>query len=331
MLILPRSNLLYENLSVEKISLPDAIQKMGTGGFTGYMGYRSGNSEAYLLFIKGTLVSALVLEGIHRKSGFNAIVRLFHHAINEGGFIDVYRMTPDIAVCTNALLHGSHIIKPQLVKNTDLKGTMANLSSLPLTGTLLFSAPERSAMIFYKAGLPIGFYNNTALEIETSPVESQKVASLPDAMIEVVSTPPLDELLHHNLLETLNIAHLWEAEKTRLSTREKEHGKPKESEQASSAEIPPTKAEISDERHLLLDEIVEDIKEVAKAYLGRPGADLVVTLLNKAGGKAVLLNTDKTATFLNLLTSESSAIDPEARIDEMVDLIRSEIAGRLAL
>lgn len=331
MLSLPRSNILYENLPVEKISLPDAIQKMGAGGFTGYMDYTCSNLEAYLLFIKGRLVTALAVEGSHRKSGFNAIVRLFHHGISEGGVINVYRMTPDIAVCTNALLQGSHLIKPQLVKNTDMKGTMANLASLPLTGTLFLSTHEKSAMIFYKTGLPIGFYHNAAFEIETSPVESQKIASLPDAMIEVLSTPPLEDLLHHNLLETLNIDRLWEAEKKRLSSREKETEQATALKETPLAATDPTKSELSDERLLLLDEILEDIKEVAKAYLGRPGAELVERLINNAGGKTVLIDRENCSKFLDLITTESAVIDSEARIDEMVELIRSEISGRLSL
>jgi len=347
MLILPRSNPLYENLAVQKVNLPDAMKKMGAGGFTGYLGYGSNSSEGYFIFIKGSLISALMLEGANRKSGFEAFTSLFSHTLLEGGVINVYRMTVDLAVCTQALLHGTVIFKPEQVSNLDLKTVLHQIKLQALNGTVLFSTAERSAMIFYKEGAPIGFYHDAAKEIESSPTESERVAALPDARIEIRSTPPAEEMLHHNFLETLNIDRLWQSSLSRYTVSQPPAASPAPevsptpapsavsaapvSSPAPVEPAPPQHSDASEHNDTQLTEIVDDLQEIAKAYLGRQGADLVDSLIDLIGGKPALLDSQKVIAFLAAMAAQAPDIDPEAKIEEMVDLMRSEIAGRLSV
>jgi hypothetical protein len=84
----------------------------------------------------------------------------------------------------------------------------------------------------------------------------------------------------------------------------------------------------SDEK---LTELVEDLQEVAMAYLSREGRILIEKRIAEAGGQSVLLDIDKTEKMLLQIEEEARVIDSHARIDEMIDLMRSEIAGRLAV
>lgn len=327
MLILPRSNPLYENIPVQKINLPDALKKMGAGGFTGYLGFGSASSEGYFVFIKGALISIMMLEGTQRKSGFEAITCLFEHTIAEGGVINVYRMTVDLAVCTNALLHGTILAKPEPVSGVDLKALLARMKTLALNGTVIFSAPDHSAFIFYKEGTPIGFYHDAACEIDPSPAEAQRIAALPGATVEIRSSSTAEELQRHNLLETLNIDRLWQASINRHA--------------AAQAKVAPTtppavqqepdQVSITGEIDAKLLELVDDLQEIAKAYLGRQGAELVDNILDLVGGRTALVDPQKVTAFLAALAAQSPDIDPEAKNEEMVDLMRSELAGRLSI
>lgn len=337
MLILPRSNPLYENLLVQKINLPDAMKKMGAGGFTGYLGYGSNSSEGYFIFIKGALISALMLEGNKRKNGFEAFTSLFSHVLLEGGAINVYRMTADLAVCTQALLHGTLILKPEQVSAIDLKVVFAQMKLQMLNGTALFSTAERSAMIFYKNGAAIGFYHDAAQEIETSAAESQRIAALPGAIIEIRSTAPADELLHHNFLETLNIDRLWQAAVSHHAASQPQTA-PKTEPPPQPVSTPATAPDQKQEPAVnaadheeQLSELIDDLQEIAKAYLGRQGSDLVNNLADLVGGKTALLDSQKVTAFLAGMTAQSPDIDPEVKLEEMIDLMRSEIAGRLSV
>jgi hypothetical protein len=84
----------------------------------------------------------------------------------------------------------------------------------------------------------------------------------------------------------------------------------------------------SDEK---LAELVEDLQEVAMAYLSREGRILIEKSISDAGGMSVLLDNAKTDAMLTHIEEEARVIDSHARIDEMIDLMRSEIAGRLAV
>lgn len=317
MVILPRSNPLYEQIPTHKSKLPDVLTKMGNGGFTGYLSYTSATAEAYALFAKGALISILLLADERRKTGFEAITALFELVLAQEGLFNVYRMTADIVMCTHALLHGDQLLQPQEVRTVDLKGLLERMKLQALNGTVLFATPERSAMIFYKEGVPIGFYHDTAREIGTSALESQKVAALPGATVEVRSSPPISDLMLHNLLEMVNIDRLWAAAKGRSG-----------SQTTVAADEAP---EANDNRQGQLQEIVDDLLEIATAYLSRQGAGLVERLLAAGGGSGLLLDPARTSAFLAAVAAEGRTIDPEAKLSEMIDLMQSEIAGRLSV
>lgn len=318
MLILPRSNPLYEKIPTNQAKLPDMLNKMASGGFTGYLSYLSPTAEAYALFAKGSLISILLLEGQRRKTGFDGIAALCELALRHEGVFNIYRMTTDVVMCTHALLHGEQILQPQEVRTVDLKAVLERMKLQTLNGTVLFAAAERSAMIFYKQGLPIGFYHDGAREVETSALESQRVAALPGATIEIRSSPPVTDLMLHNLLEMVNIDRLWDSAQKRTATQP-----------TPAVAAPP--AEESTDHQAPLQEMVDDLSEIALAYLSRQGSSMLERLLTEAGGSTVLLDAGKTAALLADVAKEGLTIDPEAKIDEMVDLMQSEIAGRLSV
>lgn len=329
MLILPRSNPLYENIPLQKVNLPDVLKKMGGGGFTGYLGFASSKAEGYCIYIKGALVSVMLLEGAQRKVGFEAISCLFGHATAGEGLINVYRMTADLSACTHALLQGTLAMPPEPVSNIDLKAILARMKTQCLNGTVQFSTIERTGMIFYKAGNPIGFFHDAAREIETVPAEVQRIAALPGAAIEIRSSAPADDLIHHNLLETLNIDKLWQA-----ATSQRAASQSRISPSANPTTVsasPPEAPQLSVPDESKLVEIIDDLQEIAKAYLGRQGSELVTNLIDLVGGSTALLDNQKAIAFLAAIAAQAPDIDPEARVEEMVDLMRSEITGRLAL
>lgn len=332
MLQLPRSNPLYEQLAVSRVTLPDALKKLGSGGFTGYLGYGSPSAEAYLIFIKGALVSMLLLENQRRSSGFEALSSLFCQAAGGSGVINLYRMTTDIALCTHALLHGEAVILPQKAATADLKALITRIQNEQLTGTMLFTTPDRSAMAFYKQGVPLGFYHNTAHDIATTPVEIQRVAALPDATVELRTLAAPETLLHHNFLETLNIDRLWQAAQNREPSVKPSPPPPVPSATSAASSEPvcqyPAAPSFSPDQ---LAEVTDDLQEIVRAYLGRAGAALVDSLLLNAGGPETLSDPVAFTSLLKALAAQGAQLDPEAKLDEMLDLIRSEVAGRLAL
>ena len=157
MRFLPKANPLYEKISANKIIIPDVLEKLGNGGFTGYIHHSAPEFEFYGVFAKGKLLCAVSNDDGRDKSGFEAIVLLFDKVISVGGEINVYRMTADLAVCAHALVLGARLFNGEEVRQVDIKGVLARLKGQGTNGVVRFYTSERSAMMFYKDGLPIGF------------------------------------------------------------------------------------------------------------------------------------------------------------------------------
>lgn len=318
MRFLPQANPLYQHIATANIILPEILCKLGNGGFTGYLHHTSQNFEAYCIFAKGKLICAMASEGEKDKTGFEAIVMMFDTCINSAGEINVYRMTADLAVCANALAVGKKLHSGDEVRQVDIKATLSRMKNEERSGVVRFYTENCYAMMFYRTGVPIGFYHNGANTIESSPDESRRVAALPGARLDVSVSQPLDELLRYDLLQMVNLQKLWESA---ISRGPRLSSTPQPQHQASTTLVDEGK----------LAELREDLKEVAMAYLSRPGGELIDSSLKKLGGTTSLLNSNRVAEFLTLVANGAKTLDPDAKTEEMIDLMQSEIAGRLAV
>jgi hypothetical protein len=329
---LPKANPLYEQISADKVVIPDILEKLGNGHFTGYLSHTVPGFEAYCIFANGKLICAISSEADRDKTGFEAITQMFDKINSSGGEINVYRMTTDLAMCAHALVLGNKLFDGDEVRQVDIKSMLARLKGQDMNGVVHFYTADRYAMMFYKNGLPIGFYHDGSRAIETSPEESRKVAALPGARLEVRSTKTIDELMNFDLLQMVNLGKLWESAISRHTTAPIKEAPAKEKESAPrSIEVPQqtsTPLANSDDK---LAELVEDLQEVAMAYLSREGRILIEKRLAEAGGQTVLRDNAKTEKMLQLIEEEARVIDSHAKIDEMIDLMRSEIAGRIAV
>lgn len=319
MRFMPKANPLYENIAATKIIIPDVLEKLGNGGFTGYLEHIATEFEFYAIYAKGKLLCAFGSDNGRDKTGFEALVLLFDKILAVDGIVNVYRMTPDLAVCAHALILGPRLFSGDEVRHIDIKSILSRLKAQGMNGVVRFYTPLQSAMMFYKDGVPIGFYQDGADSIVSSPDESRKIAALPGARVEICSTKSLEELMRQDLLQMVNVQKLWEAAISRNK---------KTSTKNSVISDFPTTAPVSDQKLLAL---VDDISEVASAYLSREGREIVKKRVMEIGGPSLLLDSAKLTLLMAQIEADAIATDPHARIDEMIDLMKSEIAGRLAV
>jgi len=328
---LPKANPLYEQISAEKVIIPDILEKLGKGHFTGYLSHTAVDFEAYCIFAKGKLICAVSTEADRDKTGFEAITQMFDKIFSSGGEINVYRMTADLAMCAHALVLGKKLFDGNEVRQVDIKSMLASIKGQDMNGVVHFYTSDRYSMMFYRNGLPIGFYHDGSRAIETSPDESRKVAALPGARLEVRATKPIEELMQYDLLQMVNLGKLWEAAISRKASSQAKEIFFQADEPAVQANDTSKPVEPLVHGNEKLAELVEDLQEVAMAYLSKEGRILIEKRIAEAGGNTVLLDSNKTEKLLFQIEEEAMVIDSHARIDEMIDLMRSEIAGRLAV
>jgi precorrin-4 methylase len=129
----------------------------------------------------------------------------------------------------------------------------------------------------------------------------------------------MEELMRNNLLHMINLEKLWEAAQARQTV-------PRTKEAPATLTIATAGPD-----DVKLQGLLEDLKEIAAAYLSREGRIVIEKGLQEAGGNQILYDDEKTAAFIKQLEKEARNIDSNARIDEMIDLMKSEIAGRMAV
>ena len=288
MFLLPKGNPLFENLAVAKLKLPEILTKLGNGGFTGYASFVFQSSTVILVFEAGKLISTL-LEGQNgtRRTGFEALSSLAELMVTSGsGALNVYKLSKDLTMSIHALLEGETLYKAQELKLIDIKSLLEKVKNDRMNGCLRIYTDERSAMIFYKDGNPLGFFHDGSSDIETSSTESQKIAGLPGAKIDLFSTQSVEELMGSNLLEVANIQKIWdscvaqhqsEIESVRLERQERDK------------KVAAVK----------LAELEEQVRAIVSEYIGKVGRGIVDKELSDNGGNPCLLDESGSVKFMS--------------------------------
>lgn len=317
MFLLPKGNPLYENIAGNKVKLPEVLEKLQFGGFTGYLHFRYVGGEAILIFEGGKLISAKLEKGTSALSALEAIVELCNMLVSEGGTLSVYRLSKDLTMGLHALAHGEMLYRAQEVKLIDVKGLLEKMKTEQLNGCLRIYTEDRTAIIFYKEGSPLGFFHDGSQDIETSASESQKIAALPGAKIDVLSTKSAEELMGYDLMDVVNVTKLWDSALARqqavLASQRLE------AEEREKKVINAKLAELED-----------DLKEIVSAYVGKVGRNLVEKELNDHGGRQCLLNTDGLAAFMAGVEKGAKLLTSMTKLQEMLKAIESEVASRIA-
>ena len=226
MFLLPKGNPLFENLAATKLKLPEVMTKLSSGAFTGYASFVFQSSTTILVFEAGKLVSVLLEDQKGgRQTGFEALSALAELMVTaNSGAMNVYKLSKDLTMCIHALLQGEILYKAQELKLIDIKTLLEKIKEDQLNGCLRIYTEDRSAMIFYKDGNPLGFFHDGSHDIETSSSESQKIAGMPGAKIDLFSTQGVEELMGMDLLEVANVQNIWETTVARhQSANEKVH------------------------------------------------------------------------------------------------------------
>lgn len=287
MFLLPKGSPLFENLAVSKLKLPDVLTKLSNGAFTGYASFVFQANTSILVFEAGKLVSAMV-EGQNgkRESGFEALSSLAELMVTSGsGALNVYKLSKDLTMCIHALLEGEMLYRAQELKLIDIKTLLEKVKEDQMNGCLRIYTDEHSAMIFYKDGNPLGFFHDGSSDIETSSSESQKIAGLPGAKIDLFSTQSADELMGTNLLEVANVQKIWdtsvalhksEMEKTNLERQERDK-------------------KVVSQR---LAELEDQVKNLVGEYVGKVGRGIVDKEISDNGGNSCLIDPDGADKFM---------------------------------
>ncbi|QEM68369.1 GTPase-activating protein [Geobacter sp. FeAm09] len=313
---LPKGRPLYENMGLSGLRLPDITAKLSFAKFTGYAHFVFSSAYVILVFESGKLVSLMTKEGENppQKSGFEAMVDLARLITSaEHGTISVYQLSTDLTMCIQALLQGKALYRSQELALVDIKTLLARIKDNRMNGCLRIYTNERLAMIFYKDGNPLGFFNDGSETIETTPGDSQHIAKLPGAKLDLFTTVNPDELMALNLLEIIDVGQIWEAAQN--SRKAAMHKLSKEQEGRQRL--------VREDR---LSALEESVTAVCVDYLGDMGNKILEKELQAAGGNTCLRSVEEAAQLITALERGAKLLMVgQPRINKMKESISSVI------
>ena len=314
MFLLPKGNPLFENLAASKLKLPEVLSKLSTGSFTGYASFVFQSSTTILVFESGKLVSALLEQhNGNRQTGFESISSLVELMVTSGnGILNVYKLSKDLTMCIHALLQGEILYKAQELKLIDIKTLLEKIKTDQMNGCLRIYTDERSAIIFYKDGNPLGFFHDGSHDIETSSTESQKIAGLPGAKIDLYSTQGIEELMGVDLLEVVNIQKIWD---TAISLNQTEKDKTSKEREERDRKIAALK----------LADLEEQVKNIVTEYVGKVGRGIVDKELADQGGNVCLMDETRVVSFFAGIERSAKLLIGATSIKAMMEKLSSAI------
>lgn len=223
MLLLPRGIPVKEKIDPGRINLPEALHKLRSGSFTGYLRFDSAHATGIIIFERGRLISSLYEESGQRTIAADAIARIFSSSVAGVASLDIFRLSSDLALSIHALLHGNTLYSGKEIKHIDSQALLARMKEVKLNGCLRIYTQENIALIFYRQGTPLGFFHDGSKDLETTADNSLSVARLPGAKIDVINTTAADEQILADLIESIDLTKLWSLELEKISNLDRQN------------------------------------------------------------------------------------------------------------
>lgn len=208
MWVLPKGVAFIEALDLASVELPKLLGRFRSDAVTGYAHLRFPSAQAYFLFIEGRFVDAVCEEDGERRVDLPAISRksLPPQPVGPlGGWMPTASLPISRALCTGSST--ASCFEGQNLALIDVRSLLAKVKCDRLTGALRVYSADRSGLIFFLSGNPLGFFHDGSESISTSANEYQKIASLPGTKVDLHAfadgSPALD------LLEVIDTPRLW--------------------------------------------------------------------------------------------------------------------------
>ena len=212
MFFLPKAPPLFENIETTNLRLPDILNKLSATSFTGYVSFIFPSSTTLMVFGSGKLGIVLLEEqNGAQQTSLNALISLAAQMLStNSGSMSAYKLSDNLGIRIRDLLGSKTIYTAQELERINIRDVLEKIKVDRISGCLRIYTADKSALIFYKDGNPQGFFHDGSHDMEKTAMESQKIASLPGARIDLFSTQGVEDPMDTDLLELINIQKLWD-------------------------------------------------------------------------------------------------------------------------
>jgi len=262
MILLPRGNPVKEKVNPGKVNLPEALDKLRQGKFSGYLCFDFPVGTGIFIFEGGRFIDARFESAHDSLLARSAISRIFTEALKLTGSLNIYRLSPELALLLHGVMHSEVQHHGQELELINVRALLKRVRDERLSGCLRAYDRSRVTLIFYRDGRPLGFFHDGAADLEKTADCAQSIAREPGAKIDVLAALDSVGKVIADLWETENLAELWQA-----ALGERVPGGDVPSVAAGAAAFVSTAARQA--------QLLGVLRKVAQHYLGAFGTSLV--------------------------------------------------------
>jgi hypothetical protein len=314
MILLPRGIPVKENINSGKVNFPESLKKLQKAGFTGYLRFDAPRGGGIILFDTGRILDVSCQAGRGLQSADEVLANLFEQSMERGAVLNIYRISSALAVKIHAILNGPLRYKEQEVKLIDFRALLGKLKEEKFTGGILVYADKRAALIFYRDGDPLGFFNDGSADIETTVDLSTSVARLPGARINILSAASGENENFSHFFETTDLSGLWTMARSRVARRmemrQEELARQKEARKREHRQ-----------------KVLALLKEVAARHLGKMGPALAEKEFEKALGTEENVSEEIVEEFCGSIARTAKLVAGPSAVSAMLEEMKRGVGA----
>ncbi len=308
MIFLPRGSAVRQRVNPARINLPEAMEKLRKGSFTGFLRFDAAAGTGVILFEKGRLISAIyVTQGeTERYIAYDAIARVFETSIAGEATLNIFKVSQDLILSLHALLHGRYLLKGKELAQIDVELLLEKIKSEELTVCIRLYAGDRVTLIYYDHGYPLGFFLDNSVDLEQDVNPQESIALMPGAKLDVVEIRSTDQIVLADLMGSADLRPIWQRTRTTLL-------EDRQKRDESSVR------EVLDAQASRRNALIAELKKIATRHLGKIGVTQVEKAANAIGPE---LKPAELERFYAELNGLARLVVSQTKIQAMLDEMR---------
>ncbi|PLX87469.1 MAG: hypothetical protein C0618_06515 [Desulfuromonas sp.] len=221
MIHLPRGVPVKEKINPARVNLPEAMQKLGSGGFSGYLRFDAKAGVGIIVFENGRLVSALYQSRSSgkRTTGNEGLEDIFGVALQGHSVLNIYRVDSELVMALYDVLYGDYVYQGLELEDVDIQSLLDTIRKTRLTGCLRVYTDKATVLVFYREGESLGFFHEGAPTMQTTADLNRSVARMPGARMDLLATRSTCDDSLADLMAVLDLPAMWEALRRQFASR----------------------------------------------------------------------------------------------------------------
>ncbi|MCD6526083.1 MAG: hypothetical protein J7K75_03715 [Desulfuromonas sp.] len=186
MFVLPRGKTVKENLDPSRLKMPDALLKLCSNSFSGYLSFDGEISHGIICYEEGKISAALWMTGSDHLAGEQAVEQIFRMIQGEPCQLAIYRLDQRLAALIRKTCEGKVEFEHQAMTLVDVDRLLSYLEATGFSGCLRLHVESKVAMIFYRRGEALGFFHDGAVELSLNAPIKQSLAAVEHCQLDVI-------------------------------------------------------------------------------------------------------------------------------------------------